>query len=144
MFIWYIQEPITRSLHMCCTLESTLSDEELFLEQALPRKYIVSENVRILHASAIVVKGFFRARKSVCKWALLSCALIGYYGQRIRAWQIFRGKACSKNNSSSERVDSKGLYGRWRLRVIGSWYILLLFKHQSNNYPLYAIWNFGK
>ena len=44
------QEPITRSLHMCCTLESTLSDEELFLEQAFPRKYIVSENVRILHA----------------------------------------------------------------------------------------------
>ena len=42
------QEPITRSLHMCCTLESTLSDEELFLEQAFPRKYIVSENVRIL------------------------------------------------------------------------------------------------
>ena len=32
---------------MCCTLESTLSDEELFLEQAFPRKYIVSENVII-------------------------------------------------------------------------------------------------
>ena len=31
---------------MCCTLESTLSDEELFLEQAFPRKYIVSENAR--------------------------------------------------------------------------------------------------
>ena len=26
------QEPITRSLHMYCTLESTLSNEELFLE----------------------------------------------------------------------------------------------------------------
>ena len=24
---------------MCCTLESALSDEELFLEQAFPRKY---------------------------------------------------------------------------------------------------------
>ena len=33
---------------MCCTLESTLSNEELFLEQAFPRKSIVSENVRIL------------------------------------------------------------------------------------------------
>ena len=34
------QEPITRSFHMCCTLESTLSSEELFLEQDFPRKYI--------------------------------------------------------------------------------------------------------
>ena len=31
------QEPITWSLHTCCTLESTLSDKELFLEQAFPR-----------------------------------------------------------------------------------------------------------
>ena len=45
---YLLQEPITRSLHMCCTLESTLSNEELFLEQAFPRKSIVSENVRIL------------------------------------------------------------------------------------------------
>ena len=31
------QEPITWSLHTCRTLESTLSDKELFLEQAFPR-----------------------------------------------------------------------------------------------------------
>ena len=31
------QEPITRCLHMCCALESTLSSKEAF-----PRKYIVS------------------------------------------------------------------------------------------------------
>ena len=31
------QEPITWSLHTCCTLESTLSDKELFLEQAFSR-----------------------------------------------------------------------------------------------------------
>ena len=41
------QEPITQSLHLCCTLESTLSNEELFLEQAFPRKSIVSENVNV-------------------------------------------------------------------------------------------------
>ena len=41
------QEPITRSLHLCCTLESTLSNEELFLEQAFPRKSIVSEDVNV-------------------------------------------------------------------------------------------------
>ena len=35
------QEPITRSLHLYCTLESTLSNEELFLEQVSPRKSIV-------------------------------------------------------------------------------------------------------
>ena len=40
-------EPITRSLHLCCTLESTLSNKELFLEQAFPRKSIVSEDVKI-------------------------------------------------------------------------------------------------
>ena len=34
-----LQEPITRSLHLPNKpLESTLSDEELFLEQAFPRK----------------------------------------------------------------------------------------------------------
>ena len=32
---------------MYCTLESTLSNEELFLEQAFPRKSIVSVDVRI-------------------------------------------------------------------------------------------------
>ena len=32
-----LQEPITWSLHMCCTLESTHSRKELFLEQAFPR-----------------------------------------------------------------------------------------------------------
>ena len=31
----------------------------------------------------------------------------------------FRGKACSKNNSSLERVDSR-VQHRWRLRVMGS------------------------
>ena len=41
----HVQEPITRSLHLCCALESTLSSEELFLEQAFPRKSIVSEDV---------------------------------------------------------------------------------------------------
>ena len=42
-----IQEPITLSLHLCCTLESTLSNEELFLEQAFPRRSIVSEDVNV-------------------------------------------------------------------------------------------------
>ena len=32
---------------MYCTLESTLSNEELFLEQAFPRKSIVFVDVRI-------------------------------------------------------------------------------------------------
>ena len=32
---------------LCCTLESTLSNEELFLEQAFPRKSIVSEDVNV-------------------------------------------------------------------------------------------------
>ena len=41
------QEPITRSLHLCCTLESTLPSEELFLEQAFLRKSIVSEDVHV-------------------------------------------------------------------------------------------------
>ena len=31
------QEPITWSIHVCCTLESTHSRKELFLEQAFPR-----------------------------------------------------------------------------------------------------------
>ena len=37
----------------------------------------------------------------------------------------FRGKACSKNNSSLERVDSR-VQHRWRLRVMGSCFSLLL------------------
>ena len=42
---------------MFCTLESTLSSKELFLEQAFPRKYIS----RTL--SAIVVKGSSENKK---------------------------------------------------------------------------------
>ena len=42
--------------------------------------------------------------------------LIGYY-------ILGRDKSCTKtisiNNFSSERVDFEGLYGRWRLRVMG-------------------------
>ena len=43
---------------MCCTLESTLSGKELFLEQAFPRKY-VSPHAKTFprKLSAIVVKG---------------------------------------------------------------------------------------
>ena len=41
------QEPITRSLHLCCTLESTLSSQELFSEQAFLLKSIVSEDVHV-------------------------------------------------------------------------------------------------
>ena len=41
------QEAITRSLHLCCNFESTLSREELFLEQAFLRKSIVSEDVHV-------------------------------------------------------------------------------------------------
>ena len=33
-----LQEPITWSLHMCCTLESTHSRKGLFLKQAFPAK----------------------------------------------------------------------------------------------------------
>lgn len=36
-----------------------------------------------------------------------------------KAWK-HSAKAISINNFSSERVDSKGLYRRWRLQVIGS------------------------
>ena len=43
---------------MCCTLESTLSSKELFLEQAFPRKYISPlANTFPCTLSAIVVKG---------------------------------------------------------------------------------------
>ena len=53
-----IQDPIARSLHMCCTLERTLSSKELFLEQAFPRKYIFHDSDKFSHTlSAIVLKG---------------------------------------------------------------------------------------
>ena len=65
------QEPITRSLHLCCTLESTLSSEELFLEQAFPRKSIVSEDVHVNEHDW--------AAHWLVDWLL-----------RIRVWQILR------------------------------------------------------
>ena len=53
---------------------------------------------------------------------LCSDWLFGYYA-------LGRGKFSSKNisvnNFSSERIDSKGLYGSWRLRVMGSWRVWL-------------------
>ena len=47
---------------MCCTLESTLSSKELFLEQAFPRKYI-SPNTFPRTLSAIVVKSSTEHKK---------------------------------------------------------------------------------
>ena len=67
LFIELGQEPITRSLHLCCTLESTLSSEKLFLEQAFSRKSIVSEGVNPRTLSAIVVKASSEHKKSTCK-----------------------------------------------------------------------------
>ena len=111
------QEPITRSLHLYCALESTLSNEELFLEQAFPRKFIVSEDVNVNEydwAAHWLVDSLLRFRA----WKILRTDwLIGYYA-------LVRDKFCPKtvsiNNFLSERVDSEGLYGRWRLRVMGS------------------------
>ena len=39
----------------------------------------------------------------------------------LRRRKKYSAKGISITNFSSERVDSKGLYGRWRLQVIGSW-----------------------
>ena len=111
------QEPITRSLHLYCTLESTLSNEELFLEQAFPRKSSISKDVNVNEhdwAAHWLVDWLLRIRA----WQILRTdRLIGYYA-------LVRDKFCPKtvsiNNFSSERVDSEGLYGRWRLRVMGS------------------------
>ena len=112
-----MQEPITWSLHLCCTLESTLSNEELFLERAFPQKSIVSEDVNVNEsdwAAHWLVDWLLRIRA----WQILRTDwLIGYYA-------LWRDKFCPKtvsiNNFSSERVDSEGLYGRWRLQVMGS------------------------
>ena len=46
----------------------------------------------------------------------------------------------SNYKSTRERVDSKGLYGRWRLHLMGSWKIILHCRRQagraSNDYSL--------
>ena len=81
-----------RSLQMCCTLESTLSSEELFLEQqAFPPKYIVSAKKKIPARFRHCYQSFFRTHKKVYvneqdraeHWLVdwLLC---------IRAWQILR------------------------------------------------------
>ena len=54
----------------------------------------------------------------------------------LRRSEKYSAKTISINNFSSERVDSKGLYGRWRLQVIGSWQDLLsynLIKHRDDH-----------
>ena len=53
---------------------------------------------------------------------LCSDWLIGYYAL---GREEFSMKTISINNFSSERIDSKGLYGSWRLRVMGSWRVWL-------------------
>ena len=105
------------------TLESTLSNEELFLEQAFPRKSIVSEDVNVNEhdwAAHWLVDSLLRIRA----WKILRTDwLIGYYA-------LVRDKFCPKtvsiNNFSSERVDSEGLYGRRRLRLMGSCFSVIL------------------
>ena len=99
------QEPITRSLHLCCTLESTLSNEELFLEQAFPRKSIVSEDVNVNEHDR-AVHWLVDWLLSIRAWQILRTDwLIGYYAL---VHDKFCPKTVSINNFSSERVDSQG------------------------------------
>ena len=48
--------------------------------------------------------------------------LIGYYAF---GRDKFSAKTIFVKTFSSERIDSEGLYGRWRLWVMGSWYYLV-------------------
>ena len=48
---------------------------------------------------------------------LLTDLLISYYAV---GGDKFCANTISINNFSSEMVDSEGLYGRWRLRVMGN------------------------
>ena len=98
------QEPITRSLHMCCTLESTLSSEELFIEQAFRRKSIVFEDVNFPRRFPHCCQNFFRTQKMYMWMSMTELRtdwLIGYYALRR---DKFCAKTISINNFSSERA----------------------------------------
>ena len=82
-----MQEPISWSLHMCCTLELTHSRKELFLEQAFPRNSCFRGRPHI----SIVIKKWRRKREISQQVYSLS----HHRGSCLRSFPYNRGKLVS-------------------------------------------------
>ena len=81
----------------------------MFHYQDIRNNQPINQSVRkICHA-------LMRINQSTSQCAAQSCSFTFTSSETMD----FRGKACSKNNSSLERVDSR-VQHRWRLRVMGS------------------------
>ena len=97
---------------MRCTLESTLSNKELFLGQSSRKNTLFHDSDKFPCTLSAIVVNDSSEHKKVCVnelTGLHSNWLIGYYAL---GRDKFSAKTISINNFSSERVDSKGLYGR--------------------------------
>ena len=89
---------------MCRTLESTLSSEELFLEQASRENTL--EWIKHIKESSDGTRSKLGGQFSS------SAAIFFSLRQYAGVLDKFCAKTISINNFSSKRVDSKGLYGR--------------------------------
>ena len=81
-----------------------------------PNNMSVSRKTKVKKQEPITHYALMRNNQSTNQCAAQSCSFTFAYSETMD----FRGKACSKNNSSLERVDSRVQHG-WRLRVMGSW-----------------------
>ena len=112
MWLLRYQEPITRSLHLPYKpLESTLSDEKLFIG------IVLAQNLSRTSAYCRSEKKNGGGRGKLTN-KFTPCSMTAFL-YMFYPFQCIFGKACSKNNSSLERVDSK-IQHIWRLRAMGS------------------------
>ena len=142
------QEPITRSLHTNCTLESTLSRIFLFLELMyvgeggffnFPRKHadVPRFSQLLKYFRAPCLRRNNRGPQLSYDWLLCK-------HPRKTPWEV-----PLKNKKIRDRVDSEGQYGRWKLWVMGSWFWPFLFFQLSpppcciNLYTLTSICRFS-
>ena len=141
MLVSLKQEPINRSLHMHCILESTFARIFLFLElpflqEAQFYRENLSQSLSLEESSdppAITVT-FQRDHFMWGKHAAL------FWSGILNSARESSHPQCSKNKKIRAKVDSEGLYGRGRLLFMGSclkWYY-------DQNFAFPSLFIFGK
>ena len=121
------QEPINRSLHIHCILESTFARIFLFLELPfLQEAQFYLENISqssSLEDSSDLPAITVTFRRDHFMWG--KHAALFWLGILNSARESSHPQ-CSKNKKIRAKVDSEGLYGRGRLLFMGSWLLRVI------------------
>ena len=125
---WY-QEPITRSLHTKCNLESTLSRMFLFLE------------LRYVGGGGSLISRENTLTSAQLKYFCAVCMLRKQWRTTALLWLAIMQTlvknpvgGASQNKKIRDRVDSGVKNGKWKLRVMGFWwYTISKRKNKEKN-----------